>query len=123
VASNIDDWKSQLEDVRKKEEKCKNYRDIIEGEKKFQAQNAKLLRWISAVDPSYEHENVLASTKVDSDYSDCGQWFIDSDAFLKWRAAGHSKTLWLRGTGNLTPFRHSFLQATRTNLQFSEDNC
>jgi hypothetical protein len=83
LAPELEDWKAQLEDIKKKEESCKNYREIMEGEKNFQK------------------ENVLASTKVDTEYRDCGQWLIDSNEFVTWRAGGGPSILWLRGTGKL----------------------
>jgi hypothetical protein len=99
LAPEIEDWKSQFEEIKKKEESCKNYRDVMKGEKNFQQRNSELLQWISPIDSSYEHENVLASTKVDIEYSHCGQWLLDSDEFVKWRGASGPSILWLRGTG------------------------
>jgi hypothetical protein len=101
LAPELEDWKAQLEDIKKKEESCKNYREIMEGEKNFQKRNSEILQWISPIDSSYEHDNVLASTKVDTEYRDCGQWLIDSNEFVTWRAGGGPSILWLRGTGKL----------------------
>lgn len=97
----------------------------MEGEMNFQKQNSELLQWLSPIDPSYEHDNVLASTKVDREYSQCGQWLLNSDEYVQWRGASGPKILWLRGTGELTLFQsrlcilliHDWMNATADGLQ------
>ncbi|KAF7503927.1 hypothetical protein GJ744_003008 [Endocarpon pusillum] len=98
IAPNHDEWKIQLDLVKGRDETCKSYRDNHEAEKNFQKQHWDILQWICTTDPSFEHQNVLDTTKVGSDYSQSGQWFLDGDEYRRWRDAQGSNILWLRGT-------------------------
>jgi hypothetical protein len=59
------------------------------------------LDWLSSADPWYVHDNVLGSTKVDKDYSQCGQWLLGSNEYSQWRNSSGPAILYLCGTGKL----------------------
>jgi hypothetical protein len=57
----------------------------------FEERRKKIDRWLSPPDPSMNHNKALQQRHQDS-----GLWFLQSDAFVKWRTRRNS-FLWLNG--------------------------
>ncbi|KAF7508977.1 hypothetical protein GJ744_008533 [Endocarpon pusillum] len=101
IISEPEQWKKQLDRVKAIDKRCAGEKANIKEGEDFQKQNARLLNWISTVDPSYQHQEILDKTKVGTLYSQCGRWLIDGPEYKKWRdgpSGRNPETLWLHGT-------------------------
>ena len=104
----LEDLERLFREINSKDSTCKNYKDVVDGEAKFQQQNAELLHWISANSATRMHELVKDLNRVNKAYQGCGEWLIDSQNFKQWstecRVEQKVKILWLCGTGQLISF-------------------
>ncbi|ERF69449.1 hypothetical protein EPUS_07853 [Endocarpon pusillum Z07020] len=102
IISEHEQWNKQLDRIKAIDKECAVRKGNFKEGEDFQKQNARLLQWISTVDPSFEHQNIQDKTKVGTVYSQCGRWLIDGPEYKKWRDGSggqNPETLWLHGTG------------------------
>lgn len=84
--------------VKSHESNCTKIKERLAIAKEKQADDSKILQWLSSHDHRRDYQNIQHVTKTDKEYKDHCEWVFSNNSFEDWRQVGQGSILWLQGT-------------------------